>query len=882
MAAWLRRNVTALYFQSGNRFRFDLTAATFVNDILNNGLRLIVQEHHEAPVVAVYVWINTGSADETATQAGMAHVLEHMVFKGTGTRGVGDIAKEVEGVGGEINAWTSFDETVYHVVMPSRYAARAVEILADAVIGVRVEEEELQKELSVILEELTEGEDAPGRIASKLLFQHAFRKHPYGRPVIGFPETVRGFKKRDVESFHQTWYCPSNMTVIIVGDVDRTKMFSVVERAFRRAERTHPHANRPQEPTQKEYRQCVTAHVSHEAYLNLAFHIPPFVHDDTAPLDLLSTILTHGDSSRLQRVLRRERGVVTDVYAYAFTSREPGLFVIGASVDPEKTLIASRAVAEAIVEIGERGVTRAELVRAKAILESDFIYQKETVQGQARKLGFFQSVAGDIAYERTYQDALAHTTVGHLQAVAKRYLTWNNATLSLVVPKSSSDLKGRLKKTIVSARFKTPARRKSEKDDPSFRKIQFPHGARLIVKQDSSVPLLSLRAAWLGGLRYENDDNSGISNLIAGLMTRGTKTRSANEIYETIEGMAGGIGGFSGRNSLGLRCDLLAKHWSEGLDVVADCLLHAEFPEEEVVRIRREALEDMRAQKDDLSTVAFRLFYRTLYRTHPYHRDVLGTESSVKSISRRELHDFYATHCRPENLVLAVVGDVDIDEFAARCETLFDRGSKRKAKALPRIKPAPAHTQPVRVYQHVDKQQAHLIVGYSGTTLDRDDRVTLEVITGLLSGQSGRLFMELRDRQGLAYRVDAFSVEGIEPGHFAVYMATSPDKLETAISGIDLELEKLCDKLVSSTELERVKRYLIGTFEISLQRRSTVATQLAFNELYGLGYRAHLEHAKRVSTVTREMIKTVARRYFKKKSQVIAIVEPSPKSTVEN
>ena len=511
---------------------------------LNNGLRVIIQENRSAPVVALQMWVDVGSADDPPAMAGLAHVLEHMVFKGTAKRGVGDIAKEIEGAGGDINAWTSFDQTVYHIVMASRFFDRGLDVLADTMQNTSIDPEELSRELSVVLEEIAEGVDAPSRVVSRELFGSAYRAHPYGRPVIGYVDTVKSMRPQRVAELFRRHYTPHNMTLVIVGDVDRKAALTRVRRAFARKRKRARIQRRPPEPRQRRLRLKVVRQQTQETHVAIGFHIPELAHADTPAIDLAALILGQGDVSRLVKRVRRELRLATDVYAYAYSPREPGLLLIGATTPPDRAVDAVREITREVVALGRLEVSEAELRRAQTVIESDAVYQKETVQGQARKLGFYQSVAGDLGFEQEYNRRIAAVTATGLREVAGRYLTADNMTVAIVASKEGAPSVAELRQA-VTAGAKSAGRASvavvGKARDERVTRVRLANGARLVFLRDSSVPLLAMRAAFKGGLRYETTTNGGINNLLAALVTRGTNTRGADEIHGQIEDMAGSI-----------------------------------------------------------------------------------------------------------------------------------------------------------------------------------------------------------------------------------------------------------------------------------------------------------------------------------------------------
>ncbi|MSP61855.1 MAG: insulinase family protein [Myxococcales bacterium] len=849
---------------------------------LDNGLTVVLEENHATPVVAFQAWVTVGSADEPEELAGIAHVFEHMLFKGTAKRGVGQIAQEVEAAGGDINAWTSFDQTVYHLVLASRYFDTGLDILSDALQNSSFDPGELQRELKVVLEEVKQGEDSPGRMASQALFSTAYARHPYRRPVIGYTKTVEKFERRALLDFFGRHYVPKNATLVVVGDFDVEKARKKIAQswgAWGKAGARAPAATvRPVDPPQRAPRFVVTGADVKETHLAIAFHVPGLRHADTAPLDLAAIILGQGDSSRLQIEVKRNRQVVSDAYAYAYTPKDPGLLVAGATLPPAQVDEAAQAILDQLFRLIHLEVTPEELDKAKAIIESDSVYQKETVQGLARKLGFYSTVGESLHYEDEYNRSVRAVTPATLRAVAAKYLRPENCTISLLVPEAEAKKEKRAEARMREQLAGSWAR--AEQVEKALPKASgevllevLPNGARLLVRREATIPLVAMRAVWVGGLRTEDERSNGINNMVAALVTRGTKTRTGDELAHEVESMAGSIGGFSGRNSFGLRAEMLARNVERGLAILADCILNPAFSDGELEKERRQVLEELRTQEDNVSSVAFRLFGQALYPNHPYRLDILGSPASVAGITRKKIVDHYRQNFPTSQMTLAIVGDVDPARIVAQVRALFDQPAPKVAAAA--AIPAPAFPKaPVQVIKLLNKQQAHLVLGFPGTTVADPDRFPLEVLSTILSGQGGRLFVELRDKRGLAYRVSAFSLEGVDPGYFAVYMATSPENLAVAEAGIRDELNKVIDRPVGREELSRAKRYLVGAHDISLQRRAALASTLAFHEAYGLGWDEYRRYAPAIHAVSAADVQRVARTYLDPQRAVLAVVKP--------
>ncbi len=842
---------------------------------LANGLRVVIQEDRFAPVVAIQVWVRAGSADETPDLAGAAHVHEHMIFKGTERRPVGAIAAEVESSGGTINAFTSADHTVYHLVLASRHCRTGLDILADALHNAIFDPGELEKELQVVMEEWKRGEDSPSSRAATELFRLAYTCHPYGRPVIGFRETVESLNRERIVNFYHRWYHPNNMTLVVVGDLDRLAVERDVHELFAHYPLTPlPPRPRVAEPPQRQMRLSGLDMNVEESCFYLGFPIPEAVHTDLFALDLLGFILGGGESSRLVQSLQVEKELANWISASAYSPADPGLFLIAAGLEQDKVQPALQDTLRALTDCQQRLVCAAELARARTNLASDFTYRRETVQGQARQLGYFLSVFDDPDYEDRYLAGLAAVTRQDILRVAQRYLTPDSLSLVLLGAEAQAGLPTAADihawgETGRSVPVHTPTVLAAKNGQVSYTELD--NGIRLLIKEHHNVPVVSLQACMLGGVLFENERNAGVNNLIAGLLTRGSERFSRLELTEAVESLAGSLNGFSGRNSLGLSASFLSSQATAGLELFLDTLLHPIFPVDEVEKRRRETLLALKNREDELAQVAFDLFYATLFTAHPYRLLPLGRVESVQSLQQEHLADYYRSALNPRQLVVSAVGDVDANELLASLRASLEAVPAVSSHLpLPPLEPHP--TCPRRHTKTIDKQQAHIVLGYQGVSLDNPDRHVFKIIDALLSRQGGRLFYELREKHALAYSVTAFSVEGLAPGTFGIYVGTDPNTVDETVEAARYELRRLCQQPVATAELEQAKKYLTGSYEISLQSNGSQAEEMVFNELYGLGYDNGQRYLTALGAVSGEDVQRVAQTYFAEHAETLVVV----------
>jgi zinc protease len=860
-----------------------------IDQTLHNGLRLLLQPCHSAPVVSMAVMVGVGSADEQPGEEGLAHVHEHMLFKGTARHGVGEIARAIEASGGHINAYTSFDDTVYYATLSSRSFETGLDILSDAVQRPTFDPDELDRERKVILEEISRGEDDPAGQATEALFALAYGDHPYGRPIIGTRDSVLSFDRAAVQAFFDRWYRPSNMTLVIVGDVTPERALAAIERCFDappapptpRTHHTLTHSTAP--------RAALHPAEAGELYLTLAFTAPPACHPDAPALDLLRILYSYGESSPLIERLDRELGWVNDISAGAYMPLQPGLFYVSASYVPDPEHPGPEALLEQITQILTaplRDPIRPEdLDRARGLVESGQIYQRQTIEGQARSLGHYATCPRGLAYEAEYYQQLRQLTPATLAEVAAR--TLRPEALSIVAygppdaiaQMTTQGLIDAATRGLRGAATPLPGARPDfslDRDEHGIARLVLPDGPTLLFQEDRVVELVSLRTAFLGGLLYEDAQTAGLHNLLATLWGRSTASRSYADLSRETEELGSLIDGYSGRNTVGLQMDVLSAHLTRGLRLFSDVLRAPDFDAAELQREKRLLLEDFQVQRDSPGRVAGRVMQRALFGDHPYALDPGGNPHSLALLTRDHLIDHYRRFIQPHRMVLCAVGDFKAEDLA---QQLIERltaqpwlGGDLDNLASP---PPPPASPPRRLWTTaLPKQQAHLLLSFPGLCLDDPDRHTLEVLTAVLSGQGGRLFLELRDRQSLAYSVSAWSVSGLHPGYFALHIATAPETLEEAAASLLREVARLRDEPVHHAEIDRARVYLLGHHDIQLQRYSARAITMALDELYRLGYDNHRRYPAMIEAVTAADLQRLAARLFDLTHAQLVVVRP--------
>lgn len=830
-----------------------------------NGLTLIVQEDHSAPVASVQAWCGTGSIDEgNWLGAGLSHILEHMLFKGTTSRPPGAIAAEVQNLGGYINAYTSFDRTVYWIDVPSAGAPKAMEILADAMMHATLPEAEYVKEQEVIRREFAMGFDDPGRQSSQLMLRTVFSESPLRHPVIGYLDVYNRLTRQDVLDYYKRRYVPNNLTFVVAGDVDADQLHAELGRLFRdEPRRALDPVFVQSEPLQMGRREANEEFPTELTRLALSWRVPGLTNPDTPALEVLGEILGSGNSSILNREIRERKELAHAISAGTMALQNEGIFIIQAVTDPAKREAVEAGALALVDQVKKNGVTPQELERARKSILSSQLNALTTTRGIASDLGSNWLLTKNLNFSKQYLDAIGKVTAADVQRVAKEYLAPDRLSVTSLNPPGS------LAKSEPAA---APGPRASE-----IQKFTLPNGLRLLVREDPRLPLISIDAVFRGGLLAETPATNGITKLCARTMLKGTATRSAEEIASQIENVGGGISSDSGNNSLSFSVDVMQPDLGLGLEILADVLLHPTFPDREVALEKESQLAGIKAEDEQPTSVARNLLRERLFGSHPYALRNSGSTTSVGSLTPDQLRKFHEDYVTAKNGVISVFGAVKADEVRRLVEKLF-AGMPSGQLAFD----SPPRPEPVKdakpVEGHLNKQQGIVMVGFQGMTVDDADRPTMELIAEASNDLGSRFFNRIREQMGLAYFVGAAQFYGLAPGAFLFYLGTDPKKVEAVTGELRDEIAALAKDGLTEEELVRAKAKLLGGEAIRNQSNSALAATTAVDELMGEGFDAYTRRREEIEKISLDDTRRVASKYFQQPDGVVATVTPPAKT----
>lgn len=785
---------------------------------LDNGMRVVVEDGGPAEVAAVYLWINAGSAAEPAGLEGAAHFLEHMVFKGTASFGVGEVAAAVEDMGGDLNAFTAFDETVFHATVPAAAAVPAMRVLAEMMRSARLDPEELERERLVILEEIRGGQDDPDLVLGEATFAQAFPGHAYGRPIIGWERTVKAMTRDALAAYYAEHYQPANACLVVAGRVDAAEVEAAARTLFAGGGPARPGV--PGTPTPRPGRKVLKRNFE-ATLIEIGWPIPGHLHPELPAIDVLCLALGGGVSSPIEARLRLREGLCLSATMHAEVEAEGGLALISLHAQEGCAEKAVRAAREEVARARAGGLDPREIERAKAQVLAQHVFGRETVDGRAHALAFDLERMGDPYAWKAYEAAVLAVTPAKVAEVARTWLAPEREVAVALQPPGE-------KVALVDGEVRVPT---LPKRSAEVRRHVLDNGVRVLLEPDDGETV-AVRIAGVGGALTESRAVAGRTGAWARAFARGTDDMDAVAFAAEVEALAGGISGSGSRSTQWVRGEFVARNFPAGLELLLGALLRPAFAEEELARVREEMLAALEEREDFPEQLLGEKLWALAYGPHPYGASPLGTEATIAKVTRGALLQVHRRWLRGENVVVSVTGGFDPERTLRRLGRAL--GGLPTGWRPPDVAPPVWPERTRRATVRSGREQAHVAAAWPGARVQGEEQPEVEILAALLGGQGGRLFTELREQHGLAYAVSAASQEGVQPGLLVCSLATDPARVDEAEERLLASVARLRDEAIPEAEVERVRRYLVGATEMELQTASTRASSLALAELYGL------------------------------------------------
>lgn len=843
--------------------------------MLSNGMRLILKQYKVAPIVAVRMYVQTGSIyEDPFLGTGLSHLFEHLLAGGTTTTRTEEESRILlQKIGGDSNAYTTYDHTAYYINTASKHLDTAVDLLSDWITRPAFPDSEFLRELGVVQRELERSQDDPETQLHRLTMSLLYSDHPAQFPVIGYKHNIQSLTKADVVNYWRSRYIPDNVVVSICGDIDLDEAQATVLKYF--ADFNRRPLNQivlPEPPRIVSPRSATRKMEVNAAILNMGWPSIELTHPDLYALDLASFILTTGPSARLTSELVYRQRLAVGIGGWSWTPQwGRGVFDIQVRCPPANLVKIRQAVLDAVAKLASEPVSKEELAKAKRQKTAEYVQSLQKVDSLASMMASDLMATGDPHFSARYVDEIQKVTAEDIQRVAAKYLRPESLVSTLVAPRDA-DL----------AEWEQATATKALGQPGQIRMVTLDNGLRVLLQENPATPTVSVQFYALGGLLAENAQNNGITNLMAEASLRGTKTRSGDQIAEFFDSIGAGVDAGGGSNTFFYKAEILKENLAEALPVFADVVLNPSFTPEAIEEVRKPILDRIRAIDEDWRSELFQQIRRKYFGNHPYSMDVLGQIDSVSRLTGEDLRKFHDQYVAGPSAILAIFGDFDAAAVEKQVRELFGTLPSEKAPAL--AGPVEGNANPGKLFikaKGPDRQVAGVALAYpSAGFTDINDRYAMTVLDTIVSGYqmpSGWLHEALRGGTNkYVYEVHAMNWTGLKGGFFPAYAGTQPEQVSTVISIVMDLLAKASEGTFSDEELQRAKGVILTTQLLDRQTNSQRAAMAALDELYGLGYDFSDKLPEIMESVKMADVQAVAKKYLS--DPVIAVVTPEPAS----
>lgn len=859
--------------------------------VLANGTTVICKRV-SSPAVSVRGYCYTGGVYEGRwLGGGLSHLLEHLVAGGSNEKRTEQQNRDLlQKIGNDSNAYTTDDHTAYFINTTTEHMASAVDLVCNWMLGAKITPEEYRREYLVVQRELEMGKGEPDRVFYYMTIANRFRLSPARVPVIGYQEVIQGLSRDDVYEYFKLAYVPNNLVFSIAGDLDPEKMLEAVKQQMKHAKPGRDFSRDiPAEPKVVSPRSMVgTFPGLGQAKLQLAFPTVQLQHDDLYALDLLATALGGGESSLFTETLRDKKELVSAVNVLSWTpSYAEGLFQIDMELDADKVPQATQAVVELLASVKKEGVDEQRLARAKTQMRANHVKSMQTAEDVASMMAVDFMTTGDAHFNKHYVERIEKVTPQQVKAVAERYFDQQKLLTTALLPTEFAPTLPRAEQLL---RPSQPAATQpvDRTTGSQIVKIDLDPYTVLLTKRITTTPLVVMQMYTLGGLTSEDEKSNGLGNLTMQMVSRGTKTRSAQEIAAFWDSIGGDFEASCGNNSWSWTATCMKADLAKAYGVFAELVNEPSFQETELQPVKKRVLAAIQSQDADWANQAFRFFKQTYYgpMNSPYQFMSTGTVAGVQAFTADQVKEWYRGTVLPAKKVIAVFGDVEPAEVeallrktplgaaqAAKAEAgpvaVTTRSSATRSSAHAGADPQPAGVVEVEkvALNKTEQALAGIVIGYrADTVVGEPAGFPIAVGDTMASGYqygSGYLYEILRGR-GLVYVVHGQNSPGRNEslkGTFLVYAGCEPEKVNEVVDVILENIARLQGTPADTNAdwFQRSKELIVVAEALENQTPAKQATQAALDELYGLGYNWHQTFADRIRGVSLDDVRTIAR-----------------------
>jgi zinc protease len=877
----------------------DIPQIPFEKVTLPNGLEVILSQKRGLPMVAVNLWYHVGPAYEAPGRTGFAHLFEHMMFQSSKHVPEDSHFKLLEAAGAsDINGTTDFDRTNYFETVPSNQLELALWLESDRMgyLLDKLDQASLSNQQDVVRNERRQSvENQPYGLADEALIQLMYPKgHPYYGMIIGSHEDIQAARLEDVKSFFKQYYAPNNASLAIVGDFEPAQAKALVTKYFgtlKRGAAVPPIAAGIPKITE-ERRKVVPVRVQLPR-LAMAWITSPIFKPGDADADMAAQILGGGRASRLYKKLVYEKQIAQNVTVQQQSLILGSAFQIEVTARPGHTAEElEKAVDEELAAFRTTPPTAEEIERARNTIETSIVGGLERLGGFggiADQLNSYNHYLKDPGYLEQNVRRYRAVTPASVLAFAKEQLTPNTRAIVHAVPGTPAAL-SQLPSSAAGKEGRGAAGEAVNVDEP-WRNQQpkagpaktlqlttpatatLPNGLTLILSEKHEVPIVAANLVFRGGSDSNPADKPGLANFAAAMLDEGTSTRNALAIADQLAQLGASLGTGSSMDSMTVSARSLAKNFPATLALVADVSLRPSFPADEIERQRAQRLGQLVQQRDNPSALVGTIAMQAVYGTsHPYGFSEVGTETSVKAISRADMQAFWKERFVPNNAALVVAGDITMAELRALAEKEFgawERGSPTR----PQLGAPTTTGARVVIVDKPGSPQTQLRVATVGAERSSPDFRPLQVMNTVLGGSfSSRINMNLREEHGYTYGAQSQFTFRRAPGPFQVAAGIRTDVTAPAVSEVIKEVIRMAQNPMTADELQRAKDSMAYSLPSAFESSANAVNNFSNVFTYDLGLDYYSKYAAQVNAVTIDQTAAVAKKYLVSDKMVVIAV----------
>ncbi|MCT4534419.1 pitrilysin family protein [Halodesulfovibrio sp.] len=842
---------------------------------LKNGLTVLIQEDKRFPLVSTRLYVHAGSGYEEPREAGISHVLEHMVFKGTKNYAKGEIAASIEELGGYLNAATSFDYTVYIADLPADAWKTGLSVLRDQAFFATIDPKELESEKKVIIAELERGEDSPFGLLFKKLQQQTMKGTTYAWPIIGYRDTINSFTSEDIKNYIKKHYQPQQMLLVVCGDIDKDAVLAEAEKLYGNLENTANVVPPAVVDINKLDITGPTVQVVegkwNKVYLGVSFPIPGFDDVNTTGIDMLAQLLGGDKTSPFYRKYQYEKQLVDSISASAYSFERAGLIYITAVLDADNVDEFWAELLKDLSTLKASEFTDEDIARVRLNLEDSLFRAKETLSGLTSKIGMFEFFFDGEQGEENYLEEIQNVNHEQLQKLIDTYLKPERLQATVLAPHGNTVSETALTAQVVKiwAPEATAKKQAVEEDIAGKREvIDLGEGRQLILIPDNTLPYVAIDMDFMGGDSLIDKGQEGLSVLSARVLTKGTGSMDAPAIEEYLADRAASIGASASRRTFSVSARYPARFSGDILKLFSQMVQNPALADEEVDREKTDQVAGIKLREDQPLGLATRNLFPFLFTDSIYSYYHAGIPAQVEKFTKDNVEEFWQKQ-KAMPWTMAVAGEFDRDAIIEFAKQLPKPTEKRPEKFVPTW-----NTDRTKSISLKDRNQAHLFMIFKTVPLTNKDTAGLELMQTILAGQSGLLFNDLRDKHGLGYTVTASSWQSTITGFTYFYIGTEPEKEEAAMEGFRRIIKEIHENPLSEEQIKRGQNLMRGQYyrgHQSLGSRSSEAAGLATANL-PLSYNKDI--VEQAQKLTPADVQEIAKKYLKPDSAYILRVAP--------